>query len=115
MTTFKDREKAFEAKYRHDQETRFKVTVRRNKLLGQWAAEQIGLTGKEAEAYAKEVIRADFERVGDEDVLEKILKDFGESGVAISAHRLRKEMDHWLEVAKEQIRTEAKPPTPETF
>jgi hypothetical protein len=115
MTTFRDREKAFEAKYRHDQEIRFKVTVRRNKLLGQWAAEQIGLTGKDAEAYAKEVIRADFEKAGDEDVLQKILKDFGDSGVDISAHRLRKEMDHWLDVADEQIRSEAKPDTPEAF
>ncbi len=115
MTTFRDREKAFEAKYRHDQEIRFKVTVRRNKLLGQWAAEQIGLTGKDAEAYAKEVIRADFEKAGDEDVLQKILKDFGDSGVDISAHRLRKEMDHWLDVAEEQIHSEAKPDTPEAF
>ncbi len=115
MTTFKDREKAFEAKYRHDQETQFKVMVRRNKLLGQWAAEQIGLAGREAEAYAKEVIQSDFEKAGDEDVLDKVFKDFQQKGVGISEHRLRKEMDHLLEVAKQQIRDEARPDTPDRF
>jgi hypothetical protein len=113
MTTFEEREKAFEAKYRHDQETRFKVTVRRNKLLGYWAAERLGLTGEDAEAYAKAVIAADFAKPGDDDVIEKILEDFTASGVEMSEHRLRKELDRLETVAKEQIRTEAKPSTPE--
>ncbi|MEE9140634.1 MAG: DUF1476 domain-containing protein [Alphaproteobacteria bacterium] len=115
MTTFKDREKAFEAKYRHDQETEFKVMVRRNKLLGQWAGPLIGLTGADAEAYTKEVIKSDFEKAGDDDVLQKVFKDFTDKGVGISEHRLRKEMDHLLEVAKEQIRSEAAPDTPQTI
>jgi hypothetical protein len=115
MTTFEEREKAFEAKYRHDQETQFKVSVRRNKLLGRWAAERLGLAGEEAEAYAKAVIAADFAKPGDVDVIEKVLEDFAASGVEMSEHRLRKEMDRLHVLAKEQIRTEAKPPTPESL
>lgn len=75
MTDFKDREKAFEAKFAHDAEMLFRVTARRNRLLGEWAAEKMGLTPEEAEAYAKEVIAADFEEVGDEDVIRKVLGD----------------------------------------
>ena len=77
---FNDREKGFEAKYLHDQETQFKITARRNKLLGLWAAEQMGLSGADAEAYAKEVVVADFEEAGDDDVLRKVLGDLVDKG-----------------------------------
>jgi len=106
MTTFDKREKAFEDKYKHDQDLQFRVEVRRNKLLGLWAAEQMGITGESADAYAKEVVIADFERPGDEDVLEKVLKDLTDKGLDVSAHRVRKEMDQLMEVAREQVRSE---------
>jgi hypothetical protein len=115
MTKFDEREKAFEAKYRHDQEIAFKVNVRRNKLLGLWAAQLLGLSPDESAAYAKEVIKSDFEKVGDEDVARKLLQDFAAHGVDMSAHRLRKEMDRLLDEAKLQIMKEAKPDTPEAF
>ncbi len=75
MTDFNDREKAFEAKFAHEAEALFRVTARRNRLLGEWAAEKMGLTPEETEAYAKEVIAADFEEAGDEDVIRKVLGD----------------------------------------
>lgn len=100
---FEDREKAFEAKYRLDQETQFKVNVRRDKLLGLWVAEQIGLSGKEAEAYARTVVEADFEEPGDADVVRKVLKDLAERDVAIDEERLHKQMDKLAAVAREQI------------
>ena len=92
MTTFNDREKAFEDKYKHDQELQFKVEVRRNKLLGLWLAELLGKAGAEAEAYAKEVISSDFEEPGDADLVRKVLGDFEEAGTEFSEHRLRKKM-----------------------
>jgi hypothetical protein len=100
---FEDREKAFEAKYRLDQETQFKVNVRRDKLLGLWVAEQIGLAGAEAEAYARSVVEADFEEPGDADVIRKVLKDLGDRGVAIDEERLHKQMDKLTAVAREQV------------
>ncbi len=77
MTTFDDRENAFENKFAHDEALKFKATARRNKLLGLWAAEKLGKTGADADAYAKEVVLADFEEVGDEDVIRKLIKDIG--------------------------------------
>lgn len=106
MTTFTDREKAFEAKYQRDQELAFKVNARRNKLLGLWAAELMGLPKDKAEAYAKDVIAADFQKPGDTDVLEKVLADLTGHGVDMSEHRLRKEMDELLQTAKKQVMTE---------
>lgn len=106
MSSFKDREKTFEAKYAHDQETNFKIMARRNRLLGEWAAEQMGLEGAEAEAYAKQVVKADFEKPGDEDVYEKVMGDFQERKVGISEHRLRKRMQELLETAREQVTSE---------
>jgi hypothetical protein len=103
MSTFDEREKGFEAKYKHDQETRFKVTARRNKLLGLWAAEQLGLSGAEAEAYAKTVVSADFEKPGDDDVLHKVLGDFKAKGVQMSEHALRRRLAELGDVAREQI------------
>ena len=103
---FNDREKGFEAKYQHDQETQFKITARRNKLLGLWAAEQMGLGGADADAYAKEVVVADFEEAGDDDVLRKVLGDLTDKGVGLDEKAVRKEMDALLATAREQIITE---------
>lgn len=106
MTTFKDREKAFEDKYKHDQDLQFRVEVRRSKLLGLWAAELLGRSGADAEAYAKEVVAADFEEPGDADLVRKVLGDLQSASVEMSEHRLRKKMDALLTVAKEQVMTE---------
>lgn len=103
MTTFDDREKSFESKYKHDQEIQFKVHARRNKLVGLWAAQKLGLSGAEAETYAKGVVAADFEKPGDEDMVEKILKDFEAKGVKTTAAEIRKELEHQLPVAKGQV------------
>ena len=103
MSTFNEREKGFEQKYKHDQELQFKVNARRNKLLGLWAAEQMGITGSAADAYAKEVVAADFEKPGDSDVVEKILKDLKAKGKTTTEPQLRKELDRLLAVAKEQV------------
>ena len=104
MTTFDDREKAFEDKYKHDQELQFRVEVRRNKLLGLWAAELLGKD--DAEAYAKEVVSADFEEPGDADLVRKLLGDFQDGGVEMSEHRLRNKMEDCLAAAKEQVMAE---------
>ncbi len=106
MTTFDKRKDDAETRYKHNQELDFKAGARRNKLLGLWAAELMGITGDSAEAYAKEVVIADFERPGDDDVLEKVLKDLTDKGLDTSAHRVRKEMDQLMEVAREQVRNE---------
>jgi hypothetical protein len=103
MTTFDKRKNEAEARFKHDEELKFKANSRRNKLFGLWAAEQMGLTGASAEVYAKEVVISDFERPGDDDVLEKVLKDLADKGVEASAHRLRKEMDRLMEIAREQV------------
>ncbi len=106
MTTFNNREKAFEDKYKHDQDLQFKVDVRRNKLLGLWVAELLGLSGADADAYAKEVVSADFEEPGDADVVRKVLGDTEPKNLDLSEHGLRKKMDELLTVAKEQIMSE---------
>ena len=106
MTTFDKREKVFEDKYKHDQELQFKVEVRRNKLLGLWVAELLGLSGADAEAYAKEVVKADFEEPGDADVIRKIQGDAAPKNLDLSEHRIRKKMDELTVIAKEQIMTE---------
>jgi hypothetical protein len=107
MTTFDKREEGFERKFAHDEELRFKATARRNKLLGQWAAEKLGLTGGEADAYVKAVIKADFAEAGDEDVFRKIKADFEAKNVAQSDHQIRRTMDEMLAKAVEQIQSEA--------
>ncbi len=104
MTTFDNREKGFEAKYKHDQETQFKVNARRNKLLGLWAAEKLGLDGAAAEAYAKEVVVADFDEPGDEDVFRKVWGDLGDRGV--SEKDIRHQMERLIAVAGEQVARE---------
>jgi len=105
---FEKREKGFEAKWAHDEELRFKVYARRNKLLGLWAAKEMALSGGAAEAYAKEVIAADFERPGEEDVFEKLRRDFDKRGIALSDHAIRREMAQLLETAKHEIQQEVK-------
>ena len=104
---FNDREKGFEAKYGRDQETQFKVTARRNKLLGLWAAEQLGLAGVDAESYAKEVVAADFEETGDADVVRKVLGDLTEKGVTADERTVRREMDRLMQTARQQINEES--------
>ena len=104
MTTFDKREEGFEKKYAHDEELRFKANARRNKLLGLWAAEKLGLSGAEAEAYAKEVVLADFEEAGDDDVFQKVRKDFDAKTVAQSDHQIRRTMDELMEQAIDQIK-----------
>ena len=89
MTTFEDREKGFERKFAHDEELKFKATARRNRLLGLWAAEQMGLAGDAAQAYAREVIKADLAEPGDEDVFRKLRADFDAKGVIQSDHQIR--------------------------
>ena len=106
MTTFNNREKAFEDKYKHDQDLQFKVEVRRNKLLGLWVAELLGLSGADADAYAKEVVSADFEEPGDADVVRKVLGDTEPKNLDLNEHSLRKKMDELLTVAKDQIMSE---------
>ena len=103
MATFDEREKGFEQKYKHDQELQFKVNARRNKLLGLWAAEQMGLSGTAADAYAKEVVQADFETPGDADVIAKVVKDLNAKGRQVSEAQVRKHLEHLLAVAKEQL------------
>jgi len=106
MTQFDNREKAFESKYAHDQELQFKVMARRNKLLGLWAAGEMGLTGDAAAQYAIEVVKSDFEEAGDEDVYRKVRADLDAKQVDVSEHRLRKEMEDLMAVAKHQIASE---------
>ena len=107
MTTFDKREEGFERKFALDEEMRFRANARRNKLLGQWAAEKLGLAGAEADAYAKSVVAADFEEAGDEDVFRKVRKDFDAKGVAQSDHQIRRTMDELLGKAIQQLQAEA--------
>ena len=103
MTTFDDRERAFENMYARDQEMQFRVIARRNRLLGMWAANLMGLTDVEAESYAKDVVRADFEEAGDEDVIRKILGDLTSAGVDIEESRIREALDHKAVEARRQM------------
>ncbi len=106
MATFADRERQFENKYRHDEEVRFKVQARRNRLFGEWAGAQWGLAGDDLKAYARTVVESDFDRPGDEDVLEKVLADLHAQGIETDARRLRNRMEELLDEAKAQIMAE---------
>ena len=108
MATFDEREKGFEAKYKRDQEIDFKVNARRNKLLGLWAAEKLGLKDAAAEAYAKTVVASDSDRPGDDDVLQKVAGDLTAKGIAVSEKDVRKEMDRLLPVARTQIESDSR-------
>ena len=105
MSDFSDREKGFERKFALDEELRFKATARRNKLLGLWAAEKLGKSGTDADAYAKEVVAADFVEAGDDDVLRKVKADFDAAGVDQSEHQIRRTMDELLAQAIEQVKS----------
>ena len=103
MTTFDDRERAFETKYARDQDMQFRVVARRNKLLGHWAARLMGLTAAEADAYASDVIRADFEEAGDEDVVRKLLGDLVSAGVDCDEAKIREALEHKTVEARRQL------------
>ncbi len=107
MNTFDKRKDGFESKFAHDEELQFKAQARRNKLLGLWAADLMGLSGDAADAYAVEVVKADFEEAGDEDVFRKVRGDFDEKNIDQSDHQIRRTMEDLLVTAMEQIQNEA--------
>ena len=106
MTTFPDREKEFEARFKHDQELRFKATARRNMMLGLWAADRLGLFGDAAEAYARQVVDAQFDPGGDRHVIDKVTADLNAKDPTITAARIRFELDHFAKRAKQQLMKE---------
>lgn len=106
MAGFDDRKNAFEQKFAHDEELRFKANARRTRLLGLWAAEKMGIAGEDAQTYARSVVRADFEEAGDEDVFRKLRKDFDEKGVDTSDEEIRRRMAELLIEAASQIEKE---------
>ena len=103
MTSFDDRESAFENKFAHDEELQFKISARRNKLVGMWAAGLMGLTTEEADAYAKSVVQADFEESGDEDVVRKLLGDLTSAGIEADDQMVRAAMDAQMTEARRQF------------
>ena len=103
MTSFDKRREGYESKFAHDQDLKFKANARRNKLLGLWAAEKMGITGAAADEYAIEVIKADIEEAGEEDVFRKVRRDFDAKQVAVSDHQIRREMEELMQTAVEQI------------
>ncbi len=103
MSTFDEREKDFEARFKHDQELAFKVTARRNKLLGRWAASHLGLSGADAESYANDVVAARFTKPGDSDLIEKVASDFAAKGVKLDALAVADELERCAKEAKKQI------------
>ncbi|RUW92280.1 DUF1476 domain-containing protein [Mesorhizobium sp. M7A.F.Ca.US.010.02.1.1] len=105
MSSMRDRQEGFEKKFAMDEETKFRAMARRNKLLGLWAAEQLGKSGADADAYAKEVVHADFEEAGDNDVFRKVRADFDAAGIAHSDAQIRTAMEDLLVTAVEQIRS----------
>ena len=106
MPTLADREKEFEARFKHDQEFKFKATARRNRLLGLWAAQHLGLLGDAAEEYAKRVVAAQFEPGGDKHVLAKVSDDLRAKDPTLTPDRIRFELDHFAQQAKQQLMTE---------
>ena len=108
MPMFEDREKGYEAKYKHDQETTFRITARRNRMLGMWVAGQLGKAGADADAYAKEVVAADFEKPGDDDVIVKVLKDLQAKGINYDMDAIRKKLAGFAGDARKQIEDEMK-------
>ena len=103
MTTFDDRQRAFEAKYARDEEMQFRITARRNRLLGHWAARQMGLSETEAETYAKDVVRSDFEEAGDHDVIRKVLGDLTAAGIDCDEDQVRDALRNKEIEARRQI------------
>ncbi len=107
MAGFEDREKAFETKFARDEEMQFKITARRNRLLGEWAADKMNLTAEETDAYAKAVVQADFEEAGDEDVIRKLLGDLTSAGVEIDDAGIRTVLTDKMVEARRQFIEEA--------
>lgn len=103
MTTFDNREKAFENKFAHDADLQFKITARRNKLVGQWAAEKMGLTPEETTSYATSVVQADFEEAGDEDVVRKLIGDLTSAGVEVDDAMIRSALEDKMVEARRQF------------
>jgi hypothetical protein len=108
MSNFEEREKGFERKFAHDEELKFRATARRNKLFGLWAAEKLGLSGDDAQSYAKEVVKADLKEPGEEDVFRKVRADFDAKGVEQSDHQIRRMMGDLMAAAVNQIESESK-------
>ncbi|QQP91867.1 DUF1476 domain-containing protein [Skermanella sp. TT6] len=106
MTTFEERERAFENKFKHDEELLFKIQVRRAKLLGLWAADQMKFEKPEADAYARAIVDADFEEAGPADIVRRVCTDLERHGIDISRHRVEKEAEQLLQVARQQITTQ---------
>jgi hypothetical protein len=105
MPTFEDREKEFEAQFKHDEELRFKVTARRNRLLGLWAAQKMGLSGEAADAYAKTVVEAELGG-GDKRVVQKLIVDLTAKGQTITDAQIQFELDHFAATARQQVMSE---------
>ena len=103
MTQFDDRQRAFESKFAHDEEMKFRVLARRNRLLGEWAARKMGLSQEETDSYAKDVVRADFEEAGDGDVIRKVLGDLTAAGVETDEAEIRQTLEHQSVEARRQI------------
>jgi len=108
MTTFNDREKSFEKKFAMDEELKFKAEARRNRLLGQWAAGKLGLSGAAVDDYVKAVRKADLAQKGDDDVFQKIKQDLKDKGVSVADSELRQAMNDFLASAVQQLQAEAK-------
>ena len=103
MTQFDDRERAYEAKFAHDEEMNFRIIARRNRLLGEWAARKMGLSDEETASYAKDVVRADFESAGDDDVVRKVLGDLTAAGLSTNESEIREAIGHKMIEARRQI------------
>ena len=108
MTTFNDREKAFEKKFEHDQDIQFKVTARKNKMLGLWAAGLMGKSGADAEHYSRDIVMADFEKPGDHDVIHTLMRDLAAAGKPTEEHTIRKQGERFLVEATKQVMAEVK-------
>ncbi|WP_407180283.1 DUF1476 domain-containing protein [Bradyrhizobium sp. STM 3562] len=104
MTTFDKREDAFEKQFVHDEELKFKAEARRNRLLGLWVAEKLGKTGSEAEAYAREVVAAEFEEAGDADVVRKVIGDLSAKGITVAEPDIRTKMNELMPLAISQVK-----------
>lgn len=104
MTTFEDRGQGFESKFALDQEQEFKAVARRNRLLGEWAADKMGLSGDSRADYAKAVVKSDFEQPGEEDVFRKVMQDLEGSGLGVRESEIRSKMDELMAIARDQIR-----------
>ena len=104
MTTFDDREQAFENKFAHDEEVEFKAVARRNRMLGEWAAGLMGLSSEHVDEYARAVVKSDFEQPGDEDVLRKVWKDLSASGAKVTEGAVRGKMDELLAIARDAVK-----------